>query len=86
MDYLENLTAENVNSGRFSTLAHGYIVPGDVVYIPFGAILCEKAVACSNVSLRVSSLLIHKHQCPSADHYHKRLPQETWICLSSSSA
>ena len=76
MDYLENLTAENVNSGRFSTLAHGYIVPGDAVYIPFGAILCEKAVACSNVSLRVSSLLIHKHQCPSADIITNAYPKK----------
>ena len=88
MAYLENLTAEKVNSARFNTLAHGYIVPGDIVYIPFGAVFCEKSVGGHNVSLCVSSLLIHKHQCPSADLITNAYPKilgllsEVMICFS----
>lgn len=37
---------------------YGYISPGDVVYVPAGAMVMEKAVVADNVTIRVLTPLL----------------------------
>ena len=69
LNWMKALDAETVNThaDQFESLRHGYIIPGDVVYVPAGHIFVEKALQANNVSLRATSLLITHDQCASVE-------------------
>ena len=56
---MQSIDSTKVNEGSFKTFSHGFVIPGDIVYLPFGHILTEKATGNNNVSLRVPSMLVH---------------------------
>lgn len=56
MIHFQNLTAEELKTAP-SSYKFAYVQPGDVVYIPAGAIVCEKAVGGHSLVLRAYSTL-----------------------------
>ena len=57
MIHFQNLTAEDLKTAP-SSYKFAYVQPGDVVYIPAGAIVCEKAVGGHSLVLRSYSTLL----------------------------
>lgn len=52
------MTPEDIESKKPKTFRYGYIAPGDVLYLPVGSIIIEKAVQADNVFVRVQIPLI----------------------------
>lgn len=59
--FLADLNADTLgslaNEGRLVSFRFVYTIPGDIIYLPFGAIVCEKACGANNVSMRVPSMI-----------------------------
>lgn len=51
-----------------------YINPGDVIYIPFGSLLCEKALGGHSLGLRIPMALLSPTQRPAAMFLEKKSP------------
>lgn len=64
---MEGITAEVVNKGKFKTFAHGYVTSGDIVYVPFCHVFCEKATSAHNVSLRSPCMMLNTGNEASAE-------------------
>lgn len=64
-EFLKNLGGDAlkdlVNDGKMMSFRFSYIVPGDIVYIPYGSMVCEKAVGMNNVAMRVPSLIMSEY-------------------------
>ena len=60
LESIDERVAEDI-----STLKTAYVVAGDLMYIPFGCIVVEKAIASNNTALRVASMLITADQLPA---------------------
>ena len=58
LQFLQSLDAETVNLGQLKSIRHGFLVAGDVMYIPPGALLVEKAVGATNIALRTASMVL----------------------------
>ena len=56
--WMESLDAETVTQLQPKTLRYAFAVPGDVVYIPFGTLVVEKATKQNNVFVRALSMLL----------------------------
>ena len=60
--YLESLTPEKAEQYEMQTLCIMYLTMGDVVYLPAGVLICEKAVNQDvSIGMRATSLLVTKH-------------------------
>jgi len=55
---LESLDVETVKQLQPKTLRYAFAVPGDVVYVPFGALIVEKATKQNNLFIRALSMLV----------------------------
>ena len=49
------------DEGRLTSFRFGYIVSGDVLYLPHGACVCEKAVGQHNVAMRVPAMIFSSY-------------------------
>lgn len=58
MHFFGNLTPERLEEIRPASFAHLYVQGGDVLYLPAGCLICEKAVSQHNVILRATSTLV----------------------------
>ena len=63
--FFASLTKEQIDELEPCTLAHCYIVPGDIVYMPAGCIFCEKPVTAHNLVLRSTTTLLSAHNSQS---------------------
>ena len=70
-----DLGENEVNQGKFNTFSHGYLVPGDLIYMPFGHVMCEKATKNHNLSLRTTSLLVSQSSGATADFLGLAYPE-----------
>ena len=80
-DFLQDLNCDTLQSlaaeGMLSSFRFSYIIAGDIVYMPHGIIVCEKAVGANNVSMRVPSMLCTKNDLLSLAFIRKVYP----MCL-----
>ena len=58
MSFFSSLDQKHVEELAPVTLSHSFINVGDIVYMPAGAIFCEKAVSAHNLVLRAPSTLL----------------------------
>lgn len=56
--FFQDLDQDAIESLSLQTFSHTYVQSGDILYVPSGAIVCEKAVTRHNVLLRVPSTLL----------------------------
>ena len=71
----QDLGEDQVNKGEFNTFSHGYLVPGDLIYLPFGHVVCEKATKSHNISLRTTSLLVTPENDKTANFLGLAFPE-----------
>ena len=55
---LRDLDEESCNQDRVPSLRVSYIIPGDIFYLPFSSLVCEKSLGMS-ISLRLVSCFAH---------------------------
>lgn len=56
----------SLEHGSLSSLRMTYVTPGDLMYLPYGSLVCEKALGAHNVALRASMTLISPAQTQTA--------------------
>lgn len=96
--YLADLNSETLNSlaneGRLASFRFVYAIPGDIIYLPFGSIVCEKACGANNVSMRTPSMIFTpgsrdavKFMCAvypgQLGHQDRFVCSELWITTES---
>ena len=53
-----------------------YIIPGDIMYVPFASLICEKTLGTGNsIALRVSTCLVSTHQALQAQYMRRALDE-----------
>lgn len=53
--FMQTVTFDFLEASETVSFRYGYLVPGDVLFIPAGSILLEKSVVADNIMLRVAS-------------------------------
>ena len=56
--FFQDLDQEAIEHLGLKTFSQAFVQSGDILYVPSGAIVCEKAVSRHNVLLRVPSTLL----------------------------
>ena len=74
--FFQEFDAELYEKRSPQTLRWGYIIPHDVVWVPFGTIMVEKATGtCNNVTVRVPCPLFEDDQLGMSHFYQSAYPQ-----------
>ena len=60
MHWFQGLSQADIERLGLRTFAHTFVQSGDILFVPSGSILCEKAVSKHNVILRVPSTFLSR--------------------------
>lgn len=82
LEYLDKNQYEKNKEDLLSTLRWAYVIPGDIVWVPFGHIMVEKSVgSVVGTTVRIASTLFHEAQLGAAMLYTSAYPQKLGLGL-----
>lgn len=74
--YFTNVGIDQFEKFLPQTLRWGYLIPNDVLWVPFGAIIVEKCVgAAHSVTLRAPSMVFTKSQMEASEIMRECYPR-----------
>lgn len=76
MAFVQEFSADMYEKYQPDSLRWGYVIPHDIIWIPFGAVMVEKSTgACNNLTLRVPSPFLESEQLYMARFLHNGYKQ-----------
>lgn len=75
--YFSNMTAEKFEATAPDTLRWGYVIPHDIIWVPLGCLMVEKAVGSAHsITVRASSAVFMRDQVEIAEILRQSYPQK----------